>query len=158
MKKKGKTQTIIYEGLGFPIRLINAPVKNILGEDVLDINLGKLQRQILHIMVYRNHPLNSAELRFIRKYFEMTTTDFGKAFGVTHVAVLKWESGQSRIPPTTELCIRLFILDKLQAKNEEFGQLYHKVTITALAKHQKESNYSEFLEFDASAKQSFAQL
>jgi DNA-binding transcriptional regulator YiaG len=156
MKKNRTTETIIYEGLGFPIRLANVPMKKVFGELVLDINLGKFQRDVLHILAYKDHPLNGAEVRFIRKYFELTTTAFGKAFGVTHAAVLKWEAGQGRIPATTELCIRLFILDKLQAKNEEFGKLYHKVTIDSLAQHQKQIEDENPLEFDANQKRAFA--
>lgn len=156
MKKSHKTDTFIYDGLGFPIKLVNVPMKQIFGEWALDINLGKLQRDILHLLVYKIQPITGSELRFIRKYFELTTTAFGKAFGVTHAAVLKWESGQGRVPPTTELCIRLFVLDKLRAKNEEFGRLYHRVTIEALAQHQKEANDDKLLEFEPGQNLAFA--
>jgi len=149
MKKNQKNETFIYEDLGFPIRLINVPLKRVFGEWVLDINLGQFQRNVLRLLVYKNQSLSGAELRFVRKYFELTTTVFGKALGVTHAAVLKWESERGRVPPTTELCIRLFILDKLKAKNEEFGRLYHKVTIERLAEH---SGQGDLLEFDAEQK------
>lgn len=144
--KKIRKETIIYEGLGFPIRLINVPMKEVFGELVLDINLGKLQRAITQALIYKKQPLIGCEVRFIRKYFEMTTTVFGEAFGVTHVAVLKWESGQSRIPPATELCMRLFILDKFRAKDEEFGKLYHSISLQSLASSAKTLN--DLLEYD----------
>lgn len=146
MKKKARLQTIVYEGLGFPIKLINVPTKEIFGEIVLDINLNKFQRDVLNAMVYKNSSMNGAEIRFIRKYFEMTTTSFGKAFGVTHAAVLKWESNRSRLPPTTELCLRLFILDKLNAKNAEFGKLYHLISVETLS---DQSMCNLLFEFDA---------
>lgn len=147
MEKNHKIETFIYEGLGFPVKLINVQMKKVLGEWALDINLSKLQRDILHILVYKQHPLTNAEIRFIRKYFELTTTAFGKIFGVSHAAVIKWESGPKNIPPTTELCVRLFILDRLHAKNEEFGKLYHEVS-QLLAKHKNEPFDDELLEFD----------
>lgn len=153
--KKIRKETIIYEGLGFPIRLINAPVRELFGETILDINLGKFQRDILKAMIYKKQSLTGLEVKFIRKYFEMTTTIFGKAFGVTHAAVLKWESEQSRLPPTTELCIRLFILDKLQAKNDEFGKLYHMVSVESLTLHQK-SGVITPLEYDVKQIQAIA--
>jgi hypothetical protein len=156
MKKIHKTETFIYYGLGFPVKLINVPMKKVFGEWALDINLGKFQRDILHLLVYKKLPITGTELRFIRKYFELTTTAFGKAFGVTHAAVLKWESGQGRIPPTTEFCVRLFVLDKLRAKNEEFGRLYHRVTIEALAQSQKEPTHADLLEFEPGQKLAFA--
>lgn len=149
MKKDYKVETFIYEDLGFPIRLVNVPMKKIFGEWVLDINLAKLQRCVLYELIYKNQPLTGSQLRFIRKYFEITTTEFGKSFGVTHAAVLKWESEQSRIPPTTELCIRLFILDRLHGKNEEFGRLYHKVTIENLSKFRKTNLINKPLEFSS---------
>lgn len=156
MKGNHKTETFVYEGLGFPVKLVNVPMRKVFGEWAIDVNLGKFQRDILHLLVYKIQPITGAELRFIRKYFEMTTTAFGKAFGVTHAAVLKWESGQGRIPPTTELCVRLFVLDKLRAKNEEFGRLYHRVTIEALAHHQKEPKHEDLLEFEPGQKLAFA--
>lgn len=155
MEKNNKKETIIYEGLGFPIKLINVPTKEVLGEVVLDINLGKFQRDILHVLIYKNRPLASLEIRFIRKYFEMTTTAFGKIFGVTHAAVLKWESAQGRIPPTTELCMRLFILDKLRAKNDEFGKLYHLISLQTLALRKKMEDVNP-LEYDLEHTQAIA--
>jgi transcriptional regulator with XRE-family HTH domain len=66
-------------------------------------------------------------MRFIRKHLEITTTEFGNAFGVTHVAVLKWESGENRILPTTDLCVRMYVLRRLHAKNEDFGKLIYEL-------------------------------
>jgi hypothetical protein len=82
MRKNQKFETFIYRDLGFPIKLINVPMKKILGEWVLDINLAKFQREVLHELIYNERPLSGSEVRFIRKYFEMTTTAFGNAFGV----------------------------------------------------------------------------
>lgn len=147
-RNSSNRKSFIYEGLGFPIRLINVPTRDVFGEIILDINLGKFQRNVLHSLVFKESNLTGAEVRFIRKYFEMTTTVFGKAFGVTHAAVLKWESEQGRIPPTTELCIRLFVLDRLQAKNEEFGKLYHRISLEKLSICHK-TGISHPIEYDA---------
>ena len=155
MKKQTKNKSFIYNDLGFPIKLINVPTKIVFGETVLDINLGKFQRNVLHALAYKSQPLTALEIRFIRKYLELTTTAFGQAFGVTHAAVLKWESGQGHIPPTTELCVRLFVLDRLSAKNEEFGKFYHKITIQSLVQQQKNEQNS-LLEFDVNQKLAFA--
>ena len=151
MEKRKKVRTFIYEGLGFPIKLNGIPMKKVFGEWCLDINLQDLQRSVLQCLVYKRHPLTSAEIRFIRKYFEMTTSAFGKVFGVSHVTVLKWESGQNRVPSTTDFCIRLFVLDKLQAKNEEFGEFYHAVAVESLSKHRRKSE-EPLLELNANLK------
>jgi DNA-binding transcriptional regulator YiaG len=135
MKDK-KLETFTYEGLGFPIELINVPMKKIFGEWILDINLSKLQIEVLNMLIHQPTALQAGELRFIRKYFEMTTTAFGEIFGVSHVAVLKWESGQ--LPsPAMDMYIRMYVMDRLKAKNEEFGKLYHQVSLASLAKSRK---------------------
>ena len=35
-----KHETFVYEGLGFPVQLIDCPMKKVLDEWVLDLNLG----------------------------------------------------------------------------------------------------------------------
>lgn len=144
MKDK-KFETFTYDGLGFPIELIDAPMKKIYGEWTLDINLGKLQREVLNLLIYQPTALQSGELRFIRKYFEMTTTAFGEVFGVSHVAVLKWESGQ--LPaPAMDMYIRMFVMDRLNAANAAFGKLYHRISLASLAHSKKKRNgYKPFV-------------
>lgn len=139
-----KFETFTYEGLGFPIELINVPLKKILGEWVLDINLSKLQIKVLNMLIHKPAALHADELRFIRKYFEMTTTAFGEVFGVSHVAVLKWENGQ--LPsPAMDMYIRMYVMDRLKAKNEEFGKLYHQVSLASLAKTRKKGYFKPFV-------------
>ena len=140
MKKNRKIETFIYEDLGFPICLVNCPMKKVFGQWMLDINLAQLQETVLRVLIHKSASLNKDELRFIRKYFEMTTTKFGQFFGVTHAAVLKWESGQVRPQPTTEILIRLFVLENLSAKSDEFMQLYHEIRPADLLK-QRRSNF-----------------
>jgi len=126
MKKEKKIENILYEDLGFPILLLNCPMTKNFGEWFLDINLEKLQRAVLELLIRKPAPLAGNEIRFIRKYFELTTTDFGKLFGVSHSAVLKWEKGD--IPqPTTDAFIRFFVLSKLHKQDDEFGKLYREM-------------------------------
>lgn len=132
-----KIETFIYEDLGFPIQLIDVPMKKIMGEWILDINLSSVQLEVLHLLIHQSTPLQAGELRFIRKYFEMTTTTFGKVFGVSHAAVLKWESGQ--LPaPALDMYIRMYVMDRLEAKDADFGKLYHEVSVASLAQAKKE--------------------
>lgn len=44
----------------------------------------------------------------------MSTTEFGKIFGVSHVAVVKWENRKTRANLATDAYIRLFMLDHLR--------------------------------------------
>lgn len=137
-----KLETFTYEGLGFPIELVNAPMKKVYGEWILDINLGKLQKEALNLLIHQPIPLQAGELRFIRKYFEMTTTAFGEVFGVSHVAVLKWENGQ--LPaPAMDMYIRMFVMDRLKATNSQFGKLYHQISLASLADSKRKRSVSK---------------
>ena len=129
-----KTETFVYEGLGFPILLVNAPFRKTLGEWVINIDFNKLRNKALHLLIHKPTSLTANEMRFIRKHLEMTTTEFGKVLGVTHVAVIKWESGENRISPTTDLCVRIYVLRRLNAKNEEFGKLLYEILPEQLSK------------------------
>ncbi len=136
--KNRKTETFIYEGLGFPIKLINVPMKKVFGEWAMDINFNKLQLAAVYGLIYKPTSLNGDELRFIRKFLDMSMADFGKVFGVSHVAVLKWENGKNHVSPPTDIYIRLYILDHLHAKDKEFRSLYNKISPKSLSKHKGE--------------------
>lgn len=128
-----KKDTFIWEGLGFPIRLIDVPMKKVFGEWVLDINLSDFQKNVLSLLAYKTAPLNGGELRFIIDYLKMSTREFANLFGVTHAAVLKWEKEKSRMNPSTEVCLRLYILNHLKVADEEFRKLYLKISPQYLA-------------------------
>lgn len=143
---------MIYDGLGFPIQLSNVPMIHIRGEWILNINYNSLQEAVLLHLCHKKSPLTGAEIAFIRQYFAMTTTEFGRRFGCSHVAVLKWEGYQdkfARIAPTTEVCIRLFILMKLKQQASAFKKLYAEIDIPALNSCLKNSEPSDIISLDA---------
>ena len=153
--KKQKTETFIYEGLGFPIKLIDVPMKKMCGEWVIDIDMMELQLVVLRYLAYKPTRLTKDELRFIRKFLVLTTSDFGKMFGVTHAAVLQWENGKRRLTPSTEFCIRLRILSHLRAKDKECRNLYNTVSLEKLS--QGEPKKIVLLKIDASENLKIAQ-
>jgi len=132
MKEK---RTITYEGLGFPITLVDVPIKIIGGEEVLDINLYKLQTLVLRSLIYKPTPLTGKQLRFIRKFLEISTVDFAKKFGVTHPTILQWEKEQSKINPTAEFCIRLYALQHIQ--DGDLRKLCDEISVETLAVRKK---------------------
>lgn len=138
--KDRKTDTFVYKGLGIPVKLVNVPMKKVLGEWFMDINFNKLQLAVLHCLLYKPAPLNGDELRYIRKFLELSLSDFGKIFGVTHVTVLKWENGKNRIPPPADIYIRLYVLNNLHVKDKEFRSLYNTINPKSLSKHKAEKN------------------
>lgn len=62
-----KIESFTYYGLGFPIELINVPMKKIMGEWIIDINLNELQEEAYKFLKNK-HELNEDEKKFIRKY------------------------------------------------------------------------------------------
>lgn len=136
-KTNRKTKTFIYKGLGIPVKLVNVPMKKAAGVWCIDINMNKLMLLILRELIHKPTALTGDELRYIRKHLEMTTTEFGKTFGVSHVAVLKWESEQNNLSPALELCIRLYVLNYLRAKDKEFRALYNEINLQQLSKSSK---------------------
>ncbi len=135
-----KVKRFIYEGLGFPIVLVNISLvkKRDIWTPAIDYN--KLQKAVLLAFTHKPIALTGNEIHFIRTYFEMTLEIFGKHFGVSHVAVLTWEkSGNklAKINPTTELYIRLFILEKLKMNNQVFREAFREFNIEGIAKSSK---------------------
>lgn len=119
----------LYEGLGFPVYLINVPMIEVMGVWTPNINYNKLQKILLFSLAHKPFSLTGNEIRFVRKYFEKSMEEFGKNFGITHAAISKWEAEENSPIKTdinTEICIRLFILDNLEAKDEEFGRIYRE--------------------------------
>ena len=124
-----REKTITYYGLGFPVVLCGFPMKKYWGEDMPDINYNELKRAVIELLVRKPWPLTGNEIRFIRQYFEMNYTEFGKHFGQTRQAVTKWEEKEDHfaaITRSTELHIRLAILDLLKANNKVFRQIFHE--------------------------------
>jgi DNA-binding XRE family transcriptional regulator len=116
-----------YDGLGFPIMLLNVPLINIRGVEVPDINYNILQKNVLFILCQKSFPLTGNEVRFIRQFFKMNFTQFANTFGVTYASVIHWENSKNnlaKITPSTELCIRLYILDFLHANNKLFRETF----------------------------------
>src|SRR5436190_1666245 len=119
MNKERKKKTLIYTGLGFPIRLINAPMRKIYGKWAFDFSMGIFQEAVLHMLATKSSPITGPELRFIIDYFELSYRDFAKVLNVSHAAVVKWEKEKSKMNPHTEVSLRLYILDHLHVTDKE---------------------------------------
>ncbi len=102
-----KKESLIYKGLGFPIKLIDVPMKKMFGDWVMDIDMTELQLVVLKALASKPGQLTKNELRFIRHFLGLSSVEFGKIFGVTHSAVIQWENGKRNPSPPMELCIRL---------------------------------------------------
>lgn len=135
-----KVKKYIYEGLGFPVLLVNVTLVKKRGVWTPLIDYNKLQKEVILALSHKPVALTGYEVHFIRTYFEMTLENFGKQFGMTHVAVLTWEKMKNKpakINLTTELCLRLFILEKLGINNQIFRETFREFDFEAIAKENK---------------------
>lgn len=126
-----------YEGLGFPVHLLNVPMMKTRGEWTPDIDYNQFQKAVLMALATKPFSLTGEEVHFIRTYFGKTLEAFGQEFGVTHVAVMEWEKGGPnlvRMSPATEKCIRLFIIDRLVVEDGLFREGYRQVEILKLGR------------------------
>jgi DNA-binding transcriptional regulator YiaG len=137
MNKEKKIKTMIYTGLGFPIRLINAPMKKVYGKWAFDFSMGMFQEAVLHMLATKTSPLTGPELRFIIDYFELSYRDFAKLLSVSHAAVVKWEKKKSKMNPHTEVSLRLYILNHLNVSDKEFRKLYIALSQQKLSEIEK---------------------
>lgn len=123
MKKQKVEKKFVYEGLGFPVILCNVPLIELRGTWTLDIDLNILQKVVLLALVHNPFNLTGNQIRFIRLWLGLTQSEFGKLFGVTHPAVVKWEKAGnkgSNMSLTTQRDLRLWLLDQLLTKDDDF--------------------------------------
>lgn len=92
------------------------------------------QKAVLHMLAIKPSPITGPNLRFIIDYFEMSYRDFAKIFGVSHEVVVKWEKEQSHMNSSTEVYLRLYILNYLKVTDKEFRKLYLNIQPEDLAK------------------------
>jgi DNA-binding transcriptional regulator YiaG len=117
-------------GFGFKVRILNAPMVKIRGEWVLDVDQNKLQRSLLSALARKPVRLTGNEIRFIRTALEMTLTEFGEKFDVSHPAVLKWEKNgdhSTEMNWSTEKDIRLFVAARTELKATDFMAVYKEL-------------------------------
>ncbi len=112
---------------GFPVVLTNIAIAGRGDNAIPLIDYKDLERTLLRKLPHKSSRLTGAEVKFIRRHFGMTLAEFGKHFGVSHVAVRKWES--KGIQPTsmtwsTEKDLRMFVERRLGKSRAAFVALY----------------------------------
>ena len=116
MEKK-HVKKFTYDGLGFPVVLIDISLVNVRGIWTPAIDYNKLQKTVLFELSQKPGPLTGDEIHFIRAYFEMSLEVFGKHLETTEIAVSNWEKAKNKpgkISPEVELCIRLFVILRIE--------------------------------------------
>lgn len=114
-----KRKAVKFDGLGFPIILGNPKyIKTAYGE-ALEINIGKLSKEVFRYLILRKGRFLGSEIRFIRNYMGMTQDEFGAMFYADRSTVSKWEKKDlkpSDMNPNTEFALRLHMV-KFEKQN-----------------------------------------
>jgi transcriptional regulator with XRE-family HTH domain len=145
MKNQKIEKEIIYDGLGFPVILHNVPMIELRGVWSLDIDFNILQKVVLLALAHHPADLTGNQIRFIRTWLGLTQIEFGKLFGVTHPAIVKWEKTENKTAKmnlSTQRDLRMWLLDQLLTKDDDFRKAFkivHKTEYTSK---------TDLLEFD----------
>ncbi len=78
-------------------------MKKVLGEWIIDIDMNKLQLFVLNGLIHKPYPLTGSEIRFMRKFLGISTTEFGENLGLSHSTIIKWEKEQAKVAHAQEL-------------------------------------------------------
>jgi len=87
-------KTIIFNHLGFPIKLKDWPHIESDGELVPNVNYAKLEEMMFQILPVKRTRLSGAELKFIRHHLDKTQKQFAKWLQdeTDDSTISKWES------------------------------------------------------------------
>jgi len=123
-------KSFVYEGLGFPIELLNVQMIEINGEWVPKIDIHQIADEAVKKLATQESRLTGNQVKFIRSYFSMPLREFGKkVVHETHAAVKKWESNGEKITAmneNTEQVLRLFIIEQTSALKSDFYKIFQE--------------------------------
>ena len=126
IKKTKICKAHVDNGFGFPVKLIDVPMAKVRNVWTPAIDYNELAEAVLAALAHKPSRLTGNEIRFIRLQAEMTLSQFGARFGVTHPCVSKWEEFGDRstnMAWSTEKDIRLFVAQRAHHA-KDFALLY----------------------------------
>jgi DNA-binding transcriptional regulator YiaG len=118
---------IIYEGLGFPVKLIGVKTRTFRGEVLPDINHRELEDKVFQILLWMHAKMTGPQLAFVRGYMGLSQKAFANCLGIkTHSTVSTWElkNGITGMTHATEVVIRLLMAEYIH--NEQFAPKFRE--------------------------------
>lgn len=93
---------------------------------VIDSNLIEFEKAVAREVIINNRIcLTGIEIKFIRKVFGYSLQAFANKFGLSNVAIKKWEDkGAVAIGMANEIMVRSFFIQKLGLPPKKFDDLY----------------------------------
>lgn len=114
--ERSTAEKYVEESLGFPVILLNVPMKRLRGEWLPDIPLNEFQRVVIWLLAHMTVAMTGRQIRFVRHWMQKTQQEFAAMLDVTHAAVSKWEHKghePSGMAKPTEVLLRLNMLTDL---------------------------------------------
>lgn len=121
----------LYEGLGFPILLKEAEMRNVRGEWLLKIDVEKVADILIKALPKKTAGLTGAEIKFIRTYFNLSQRKFADELNVSHTAVRNWEDTdqeRAKVDSHVEINLRALVKLKLHQEND-FTDFYKSMLV-----------------------------
>lgn len=133
---------IRYMGFGFPVFLIGVDtVEGGDGSSYLDIPHQKLAKSLFLALLLKPTFLTGAELKFLRKYLDLTQEEFAKLIGAKgHSNIAGWENkGQkpTGMVEQAEMIARLKLAVEFSDGAIKFEEFYSNIVKLGLAKDNK---------------------
>jgi DNA-binding transcriptional regulator YiaG len=117
--------------LGFPVLLSDVTMVKFRDEWAPKLDYPRIIQKVLQVLSHLTRPLCGREVRFVRLHFGLTQAAFAEKFGVSNVAVHKWEKRGEQstgMQWSTEKDMRLFIQSRLSSNSKAVGKLYEELT------------------------------
>ena len=87
MKRKTKK----FNGFGFPVVLVDVPVRTEFGDEILDVDFNVLGERVFQALLVKPSRLAGAETKFLRQTLDMTQEEFARILKVERSLISKWE-------------------------------------------------------------------
>lgn len=122
-----KTETFVWEGLGFPLKLVNVPMRNVWGEWMMHVNMEVLKRTVAFLLVHTTLQWSGAQLRFMLKYLGLKQRDTSRILFKSDSAFSAYCT-EDRIPSQgAEMMMRLYFISLLKVSDPEFKDFFKKL-------------------------------
>jgi hypothetical protein len=131
----GKTMThssTLVAGFGFPVVLHNAPTVEIFGESHADVDSNLLPLVVSRALALLDARWTGAQLRWARRFMNLTHEQLAEAFRLERSTVTKWESRRDKstgMPWTSEQAVRAQLLRSLGETHFGASTLLCSVTL-----------------------------
>lgn len=129
-RKQKRMSKMIYYGHGFPVILKDVPLVEADGEELPQIDYRRLAQTLAVAVALHPSSMTGAEVRFIRQHLELTQDELADVLDVTRNTVINWEKSAdeaTRMNSSTELVLRLYVLDRQGLPGSVFKRAYSEL-------------------------------